>query len=538
MTVIDTRRLAGQTELDTDLCIVGAGAAGICLAAELAGSGIRVALLEAGGRRYTRNDQALYAGYNVGLPADPLTLSRFRMLGGSTTRWAGQCGTLNPDDFSKRDWIPNSGWPFGLETLDPYYRAAGDLLGFDDGEDAWAPTSDRPTLDFPGFPLESKMFRFCKVTDFRTLHGLNVADADNVTTYLHANVVAIEANPGGSRIDRAMISTLDGQRLSVKAKTFVLAAGGIENVRLMLVSAASGCGIINPAGNVGRYFMDHPFFYSGVVTFAGSGGDANAHVLDGYDSLEQMCWRLATIQFDEAWLRKKKLVNCAVHFLRRPGYKTTAAYTSQAGTSLNTLTQSLRSAIWRGPDWGRYAGSILRGTDKVLKSRFDQLRHLFSPEAVLAMRVTLENVPDSASRIYLSTRKDRLGVPLATVDWRVGDLERRSLARFHEILAAAMKQTGRGDVELRIGNAENGWPESMGSGKHHMGGTRMHVDPRQGVVDPDCKVHGIGNLYVAGSSVFPSGGYANPTFTILALTLRLAEHLRRTMASRLHSVTP
>lgn len=526
MKSIDTRILDQGTVIDADLCIVGAGAAGICLAAELVGSGIDIAVIEAGSRHYKRRNQALYSGYNVGLPGDPLTLSRFRVLGGSTTQWGGQCGPLNADDFEARPWVPHSGWPFGSEELAPFYRRAMRMFGFGDDEDAWSFSPDRPPLEWPGFPLTAKPFRFCQETDFRPMHARQVEPSANVTTYLNANVVAINPDESGAAIRSLRIRTLNGGSHKVRAKYFVLAAGGIENVRLLLASTKNGRGIGNDADLVGRYFMDHPFFYSGVVTFADPQTEINAHVLEGYDRLDEMDWRLATIQFDADWLRQEKLVNCAAHFLRRPSYKASIAYNSRAGTSFVALTRALRMAIVRGPDWSRHAGNVLRGGGALIKSRLDQLRHVVAPKYDLALRVTLENAPDPSSRIYLSAEKDRYGIPLVKLDWRVGGLERRSLDRFHRLLGEALARSGTGQLELRFEEDETGWPSSLSSGKHHMGGTRMHTDRMQGVVDPNCRMHGISNLYIAGSSVFPTGGYANPTFTIVAMTMRLADHLR------------
>jgi choline dehydrogenase-like flavoprotein len=530
MTTIDARKLDANTEIETDLCIIGAGAAGISIACELAGKGIRVALIEAGDREYSRASQSLYSGLNVGLPIDPPTASRFRVLGGSTTAWAGQCGTLNRDDFEVRPWIPYSGWPFSFEVLRPYYQRAQTFMGFGPDETAWLAAPDRPVLRLKDNVLEPKMFRFCETTDFRVLHSERLERAENIITYLNANVVDIEQSKSGRRILGLIVRTLEGRRHIFRANVFVLAAGGLENVRLMLSSNREAGGIGNDADIVGRFFMDHPFIYSGVAHFHESASEKNAHVNEGYDRLASMHWRMAAIQFAEDWVRNEQLVNCAVHFLRRPAFKTTKDYNSRAGVSLNALSQAIRAGFPTGPHWSRYIRRVIKGSHTIAKSRFAQLRHLLRPRSALALRVTLENTPDPASRVYLTSRTDKLGTPLLAVDWRIGEVERRSLDRFHQLLGDSMIETKLGSIELRFEEDDTGWPSSLSSGKHHMGGTRMHNDRNQGVVNSDCRVHGIDNLFIAGSSVFPTGGYANPTFTIIALSIKLADHLRRELS--------
>jgi len=530
MTMIDARKLDTNTVIEADLCIIGAGAAGISIACELAGKGIRIALIEAGDREYDRASQSLYSGYNVGLPTDPPTASRIRVLGGSTTAWAGQCGTLNRDDFEVRPWVPYSGWPFSLESLRPYYQRAQTFMEFGPDEIAWTAVDDRPVLRLQDNVLEPKMFRFCETTDFRVLHRERVERAENIVTYLNANVVGIEQSESGCRVTGLRVRTLEGRGHIFRANAFVLAAGGLENIRLMLSSNREAGGIGNDADIVGRFFMDHPFVYSGVVHFNEPAMEKNAHVNEGYDRLSSMHWRMAAIQFAEDWLRNEQLVNCAVHFLRRPAFKTTKEYNSRAGVSLNALFQALRAGFPVGPHWSRHIRRAVKGSRTIAKSRVAQLGHLVRPRSALALRVTLENTPDPASRVYLTSHADKLGIPLLAVDWRIGEIERRSLNRFHQVLGDAMIAAGLGSIELRFEEDDTGWPSSLSSGKHHMGGTRMHSDRKQGVVNTDCRVHGIDNLFVAGSSVFPTGGYANPTFTIIALSIKLADHLRRKLS--------
>ena len=219
-------------------------------------------------------------------------------------------------------------------------------------------------------------------------------------------------------------------------------------------------------------------------------------------------------------------------FIRRPAFKTTRAYNSPGNRSLNALREALETGIARGPRWTHHLRRALRGTPDILQSQLEHLSGLGRNKTVLALRTTLEHTPNPSSRIRLTDERDRLGLPRVEVDWRMGEIERRSFDRFHEIFAQAFKRAGLGEITCQLDDDDSGWPPSLLGGKHHMGGTRMHSDPTQGVVDPDSRIHGLSNLYIAGSSVFPTGGYANPTLTLLALSLRLADHLRSRPAYR------
>jgi choline dehydrogenase-like flavoprotein len=140
-------------------------------------------------------------------------------------------------------------------------------------------------------------------------------------------------------------------------------------------------------------------------------------------------------------------------------------------------------------------------------------------------KTAMEQAPNRESRVMLGEERDRLGCARVALCWSLTSLDRRTFDRGHEILHEELRRANVGSLETAFGPADDAWPPGLRGARHHMGTTRMHVDPRRGVVDPQCRVHGISNLYVAGSSVFPTGGAANPTLTIVALALRLAEHV-------------
>jgi choline dehydrogenase-like flavoprotein len=224
--------------------------------------------------------------------------------------------------------------------------------------------------------------------------------------------------------------------------------------------------------------------------------------------------------------RDRELTGCSAYFIRRLASETMAEHFSRGGKSFLRLREVLEHRTLAGAEVGRHLWNVAKGYRTVGLTLARRASEMFRPRYVLAFRTVLETTPRPDSRVTLAPARDRMGVPCVRVDWRINDSDRRGLERLRRALAEAIASKGLGALVEDQGIDDAGWPSSMEGGKHHMGTTRMHVDPKRGVVDPDCRVHGVANLYVAGSSVFPTSGYANPTFTIVALALRLADHLK------------
>jgi choline dehydrogenase-like flavoprotein len=526
MALLDARRLAPEPPLLADLCIVGAGAAGIALAREFIGSRCRVVVLEGGGLRYSPRVQRLYAGENVGLPSYALTYSRFRVFGGSTTRWQAQCRPLDPLDFQPRPGIAHSGWPFDHRHLEGWYPRAQAVCGLDvDGERAWAPDPDG--LPLANHELDAILFRFGHPRDFGQVCRPEFERSANVDVLLNASAVEIEPALDLRSVQAIRAKTLDGPAFEVQARAYVLACGGIENPRLLLASnRIARIGVGNQHDLVGRFFMDHPYLTTGhfapaspqhadgprvIRTFKRVGLDQKAHV--GF-------------ALNERVRREEQLTGCSAYFIRRLASETAPEHFSRAGKSRLRLGELLEHRTLAGAEVGRHLWRVAKGYRDVGLTLARRAAEVIRPSYVLALRTILEPTPRPDSRITLGTARDRLGMPVVRVDWRLDESDRRGLDRLRQAIAAAIAGKGLGALIDDQGVDEAGWPNSMEGGKHHMGTTRMHLDPKQGVVDPDCRVHEIANLYVAGSSVFPTSGYANPTFTIVALALRLADHLK------------
>ncbi len=479
--IIDLNALDDGTTIEADVAIIGGGAAGIALSLQMLGSGVDVAMVESGGLDYEAETQALYEGDITGLDYFPLDSARLRFLGGSTNHWGGQSLPLEALDFTERDWVPDSGWPVSFEEYLRYLPRAEPfcrLTVAEAGPAVWKVGADMPDFPFDETAFQPTMVRYPEAGfSFGSLHRRTLERAERVTCYLHANAVGFDTGPMRRGIEGVRLASLDGRRATLRARTYVLATGGIENCRLLL---AAGLG--NDNDLVGRYAMEHPNYDTGPVLISESQWFANA-----IRKVDSQVVRLDT-RLDAAAQAEARILNHSAFLLRRPE-----------------------------PRQGRVA------------RLWDRLSDRFTgPEmASFDLRVRLEHAPRPESRITLTDATDALGMPRVAFHYQVGDLESRTLAHVCDEFARAVgvADIGRMKVDADLGS----WTESMDWQYHHCGGTRMHADPRKGVVDADCKVHGIDNLYVAGSSIFPTSGQANPTMNLLAFTVRLSDHLKAGM---------
>lgn len=475
---------------EAEVCIVGAGAAGISLALKLAQLGVSVLLLEGGADHFTAESTDVYAGTCESPLSDRyLTGSRLRFLGGTTNHWLGYCLRLDPIDFEARSWVADSGWPFDHTELDRFYLDAAPLCAIEAPIGIGSPLTEGSDVLRKPLAVEA--------TRFGELYAEALAASDRVQLLLNANLVRIHANADGTAVDHLAVAAPSGERLQVKAEHVVLAAGGLENARLLLVSNdVQKDGLGNGHDLVGRYFMDHPVFPVAAVV-VGQGGPL----------LENPQPREEGLRLSDARQRELELLNCSLSF---------AAVPQVADTRRQLLEQS---------SWQRLAGYLesdeLGGTSW-WKKLYDPW-----PSGLHATEFTVrpEAPPLRDSRLRLGEGKDAYGNPRSHLQWKLsGDIV-RTVRKTMEEIALELGRRGYGRLFLDDEALERG---VLSPGYHHMGTTRMHDDPRQGVVDRHCKVHGLENLYVAGSSVFPTGGVANPTYTLVALALRLAEHLKAT----------
>ena len=506
----DARTLTDQTRIEADLAIIGGGAAGITLARAFQGTALKVCVVEAGGLQPDADVQALYRGESVGI-SYPLDATRLRYLGGSSNHWGGYCRPLDPIDFEQRDWVPHSGWPFSIDELTPYYPEASAIVEVAPGRYAdpayWEQMTGERLPPLVSGRMRLQFVQFSPPTKFGQRYGTELQQAKNIQVLLNASVVNIGAAAAGRSVDKLAIRTLDGSSHTVKARYYVLATGGLENARLLLLSNdVVPVGLGNQNDLVGRFFMEHPHVsgFGDIVV-----GDLK-RVPPLYRERVLVEGRSAQVAFNPsyAFLRERKLLNA-----------TFMAGVSGDFHAGDTAADRLpRTAVQT--DVLKAARRFLADGDGPVKPQ--------DPTYIgtrLGLGCAGEQAPNPDSRVSLSSQRDAFGLPQIKLDWRLTEQDRRSLVTHMHSLALEFGALGMGRMVVYVED-DGLWPAAVDGGSHHMGTTRMHDDPKQGVVDRNSKVHGMENLYVAGSSVFPTGGSANPTLTIVALTLRLADHLR------------
>lgn len=523
----DFRERADGAEIACDLCIIGAGAAGISIAMEFAGSGLSVCLLESGGFDFEPETQALYEGELAGLAYPDLDIPRLRYLGGSTNHWSSQCGPLDALDMAPRPWIAHSGWPIERAALEPFYDRAH--VACDLGENLYGDGLVKALGLAPPAVDAAKLRNY--VWQYRTTAGLGHAPlrfgefyreqleaADHLRVLLHANVTRIVTNEAANRVEHVAIAALDGPTGRVRARHVVLACGGIENARILLLSdQVEGQGLGNRHDMVGRYFMEH------ITGFGGSMVTADSTPLQENYNYHQNTKYWVGLALSEAVQAQAEVANCAALLQYIPDVE------SGVGALRRMWADAKEGEI--PDDLGKEIRRVITDIDGAAVAVWQRLSgnapRVDSP-AEIVLDIRSEQVPNLDSRVMLAADVDALGLRRTRLDWRMGDQDRRTMEVMARTLGEEFGRLGLGRVKLEdwLLDKGEGWTGEVVESSHHMGTTRMATDPRQGVVDKDCQVHGVDNLFVAGSSVFPTGGQVNPTLTIVALALRLADQLK------------
>jgi choline dehydrogenase-like flavoprotein len=504
---LDGRRLRDGSTLETDVCIVGSGPAGITLAREFLRFSCDAVMLESGGFRAERGIQKLNEGDTVGDAYAGLQHTRHRQVAGSANIWNTPVGRklgakyvpLDPWDFQQREDVPHSGWPLDYPHLRPFYERAQEICGLGplayEGMDWFVGQESGPSLDGH---LSQRVYQFGLGRPFTSTYLKEIRESANVRLVHHSTAVRLETEAGGRRIVGLSVGTLSGRRFRVRARWILLAAGAIENARLLLLSEGPGGDALgNQHDWVGRCFMEHPRDYA--LTLVLRSPDL-FHSLACYDARPRPSGSIVggRMALDQATVLSAGLPNASVSLLPREA----------ARPSLFRLPRRLLACPHSSGRQGRRGGYGW--------SRMKEPSRWFDGFKLI---VNLEQRPHVENRVALSRAMDPLGVPRPEVYWRWRDEEQAGLQQLRRGLASWVEASGLGRVEVR--SSEEPDPNAC----HHAGTTRMHADPGQGVVDPNGRVHGTDNLYITGASVFPTAGFANPTLTIVALALRLADHL-------------
>lgn len=549
--IVDYLDGSAETDLETEVCVIGAGPAGLSIACALADRGVGVCILESGTWTGSETAQQLCAGESIGdLRLDP-AMTRLRAFGGSLRLWGGGCMPLSPMDFTVRDWVPFSGWPIDYDSLAPYYDRARTIFSIDNplARGAFGGVPVRPLPHFED-PAVVHRVSISSYGDPSTGQRQLLERAPHVHLVINATVVQCTPLSNGAAVDHVVIRALDGRRNVVRARYVVLACGGIENARLLLLSdSVTPGGLGNDYDQVGRWFMDHPSAHLGKII----GGDAD-HVTRPYEIHRSSgrTPRFAHICLSDEAQREHRVLNARVRAIPAeaappPGLAALRALRASRHALVVTEGEGIEQRICDAlahrtgnsepkartmsePLWrlalrtGLGAGDLLHALTRKLNDH-----HTVAADHVDIVGF-FEQAPNPASRVTLGDSRDSFGQRRVCVDWRLSPLDAHTYDVSSRLFGNALAQAAGGQFQAEAWLKEGGAPP-MRSTAHHMGTTRMSDDRRYGVVDRHCRVHGVDNLYVAGSSVFPTVGWTFPTFTIAALSLRLAEQLSLRLAA-------
>lgn len=508
---IDARELENNSLIEGDICIIGAGTAGISMALDWVGSPNKIILLEGGGFEYDEEVQELYNGTTSGQKYFPLKSARLHYFGGTTGHWAGMCSPMDPLDFKKRDWVPESGWPITREDLDPYYGKANEVLKLGPNNytyDYW--NKEIPNLN--PFPLDqdviwNKMWQFSQAR-YNNLYKKAIVEAANIHLYTYANAVDIKTVANVSAVKEVTVKNHAGKTHTVRAKHFVLACGTIQNARMLLASnKQTSKGLGNDNDVVGRYFQEHLEVASAELWLA------KPFPTDLYSWDYGVTKASAELAFTESVQTRERMLNGTACLMPLSVAK----------------HQRPRMETWQDDDPRKAAEKTFSHWDEAEEKAKGETGNI---QRAYELSTRIEQAPNPNSRITLTTEKDALGVPQINLHWELTALDKYSVRRMYQILAHQVGMAGIGRIRLNEflrDETDDTFPDSTNGGWHHMGATRMASDPKKGVVDSNCRVHGISNLYVAGAACFATSGAPNPTLTLLALTMRLSDHLKSKM---------
>ena len=496
---IDGRKLPNGHVVETDICIIGAGAVGISMALEFIGTNTSVSILESGGFEFDTKTQSLYQGRHIGVQTYPLETNRLRYFGGTTNHWAGHCRPFDEFDFSVRDWIPYSGWPVTLDEMKPYFARSQPIMGLGDYDydsiEEYAKKLNLKTLPLDNKRLTTVMKHQSPPTRFGKAYKNQIEKSKNVTVYLHSNVLELNSNESASQVTDIDVAVIDGPKYKVKARYFVLASGGLENPRLMLLSnSTSANGLGNDNGLVGRFYTDH-LLIRPAMDISLSHTNINFKL---YTSLHKINGgKIFAILTPPAELtRKEKMTRFRFHL-----FPYAPRYNAAVGGVFSELDESANVTPL----------SLEKGTS-------------------IQLHMAMEPIPNPDALVRLSNDIDLFGQRKLEVNWLVSEQELANARRAIQIGALEFGRMGLGRASSPLLERPNEWPAHGTSGKHHCGTTRMASNPQQGVIDKNAKVFGIDNLFVTGSSIFPTIGHTNPTLNLIAFSLKLADHLKERLA--------
>jgi choline dehydrogenase-like flavoprotein len=537
--IVDGSTLPVGSGKEHDLCVVGSGVAGMLLVMELAQTYRDICVIESGAWKPDEDTQSLYELNSVGYPIRKNYQSRIRYFGGSCNIWAGRAMIYNEIDLMPRPWLNNISWPIDFAELDRYYASAARYLNLPSYEklkpETWqSKLSNFEMSLFRNDDFKTNVSLFARAParfGYKTKYFAKVRNSANITLYINSNAINLHLNDSLSQVERIDVACLNGVRYTINPRKVVLACGGLENTRILLASNKQmSSGIGNRNGLLGRFYMDHPRAVFGhlkltkkikldhLLGMPVTGGkmqlgialgdkiQSREGLLNNYLTLEPR-YSIGSMELYESFVKLMKRLLRKGYSGKRFDFKNQEM--AEVPEMIYLLTPKELLPHFMYYTYYKYS--------RIAKSLFTNLTHL-------SIVNYSEQEPNIASRVYLDDEKDKLGMPKLVLDWKISDRSFNSSLRLMHLLDEHFKRYEVGHIEQDLAEIKE-LPYTDAS--HHLGTTRMSADQHTGVVDTDCRVHGVKNLYVAGSSVFPTAGHANPTLTIAAMSLRLADYLKR-----------
>ncbi len=550
--ITNTNQFDRDSVLHSSICIIGGGASGVSLALELEKSGLDIILIESGGRKTDLETQQLTEGIVNNDAHYPLNKYHFRKLGGKTTVWGGRCVSFDDIDFESRDFVDHSGWPFLKNELNPYYSRAQKYLMVGEYEyDAKKVFGDSNKSMIEGFQSEyvqtNSLERFSLPVNFGLHYNRVLINSKNIQVILKGNCTHLSVNEDGNNIKDITVQSLEGNQIKVKSNLFILASGALDTTKLLLSSNEKHSnGIGNFSGHLGKFYMDHIYGTLGTIKL-----NPKTKCFLDYEKTKENIYCRKRFTLSSKAQREFGLLNFAAFtnhnynpFIEDPKHNSGALsakylirrlrelirpngdlFQNQKFTGTYTVKEHLNNLSSDLPGILNTAGKYIKGNipgQRKLPGLFIENKQKEHPIFFQA-----EQAPNINSTISLSNEKDRLGLPKLIVDWQYLDIDIDTIVGAYQILNKELEDGGFGKLNYNKENFREEIEKQMVVGNHPSGTTRMAKQEKDGVVDPDCKVFGVNNLFVASSSVFPTSSHANPTLTIVAIAMKVAEKVKR-----------
>ena len=526
--LIDIKTVNEPQTFLADVCILGGGVAGIVLAKELSSKNINITVLDSGGETYEQKTQDLYKAESKPNVFPPPSSSRLRFLGGSSNHWENSVERFDPIDFKKREWVAQSGWPIDYEDVEKYYPEAEQYCGV--GKEGFNLKHWEDKLNFKDIFFNSELLDTAisksasPPTRFFEKYGEELTKQSNVTVLKNANITDIDFDTEKQSINSATFRAFNKPDCRIKAKIFIMCFGGIENARMLLTfNEKYNDKLGNQFDNVGRYFMEHPTIRAAhFYPLQNKLNKVYAGILSDSYFIHGRC------KLKESTLYKNQTNNLRLYFKERSKLDL-----SHGISSSHILTDSLKKKEIPD-DFGTHLVNVLKDIDLIsetfLRKKFDTSfvddADDFSGYQIVSM---IEQTPDKNNRITLGNTRDLLNIKKINIDFKITETDKKSAWRSLELLAQDPILQSLGRVRLLKKRDSRIWDSQLGFGHHHMGTTRMSHTEKNGVVDSSSKVFGTKNFYIAGCSVFPTGGHVPPTLTIVAMAIKLANEIKRTI---------